>query len=114
MIFDKNNRDGFLNDLMKNLFPLSNKSHMKDLYHNFITSLSLSINEFSLKIISKNNNIRTKPLYDNECKHARREIKEVNNESLKDDKINKYKAIIKRKNTYYIKKHMKNFYMYLR
>jgi len=104
LVFDRNKVDGFLNDLMQNLFPLSHKANIEDLYHNFTTSLSFSIKKFSLEISTKNKDKRTNPWYDNECKHARREIKKSTNESLKVDKINKYKAPIKRKNTYSINK----------
>jgi hypothetical protein len=36
------------------------------------------------------------PWYDKECKIARKAIKEASNESLKADKINSYKALIKK------------------
>jgi len=73
-------------------------------YHNFTTSLSSAINKFSLEISSKKENKRTNPWYDNECKHAHRENKEAIDESMKGDNINKYKVLIKRKNTNYINK----------
>jgi len=95
LVFDRNKTDGFLNDLMQNLFPLSQRANIEDLYHNFTTSLSSSIKKFSLEFSTKNEDKRTNPWYDNECKHSRREIKKSTNESLKADKINKYKALIK-------------------
>jgi hypothetical protein len=37
------------------------------------------------------------PWYDDECKLARKYIRDASNESLKYDKINTYKPLIKRK-----------------
>ena len=44
------------------------------------------------------------PWYDKECKIARKSIRDASNESLKLDKINTYKALIKREKRYYINK----------
>jgi len=44
------------------------------------------------------------PWYDKECKIARKSIRDVSNDSLKLDKINTYKSLIKRKEMYYINK----------
>jgi hypothetical protein len=52
----------------------------------------------------KKNNRTTNPWYDKECKIARKAIRDASNESLKLDKINTYKALIKRKKMYYINK----------
>ena len=41
----------------------------------------------------------TNPLFDKECKNVRREIKEVVNESLKVDKIHRYKGVFLKKGT---------------
>jgi hypothetical protein len=46
----------------------------------------------------------TNPWYDKECKIARKSIRDASNEPLKLDKINTYKALIKRKKRYYINK----------
>jgi hypothetical protein len=46
----------------------------------------------------------TNPWYDKECKIARKSIRDASNESLKLDKINTYKSLIKRKKMYYINK----------
>jgi len=78
------------------LFSLSRKENIEDLYHNFTTTLSYSINKFSIKVLSKKGNRRTNHFYDKEYKKVRREIKESIDESLKVDNINWYKALIKR------------------
>jgi hypothetical protein len=52
----------------------------------------------------KKNNRTTNPWYDKECKIARKSIRDASNESLKLDKINTYKSLIKRKKMYYINK----------
>ena len=57
--------------------------NIKDLYHNFTTTLSFSINKFSIKISSKKGNNRTNSWYDKDYKIARREFKEAIDESLK-------------------------------
>jgi hypothetical protein len=52
----------------------------------------------------KKNNKTTNPWYDKECKIATKSIRYASNEPLKLDKINTYKALIKRKKRYYINK----------
>jgi hypothetical protein len=52
----------------------------------------------------KKKNRTTNTWYDKECKIARKVVRNVSNESLKLNKINTYKAIIKRKKRYYINK----------
>ena len=49
LIFDSNKGDIFLNDLQNYLFPLSRRDNIEDIYHNFTTVLSSSINKFSIK-----------------------------------------------------------------
>ena len=103
LIFDRNKNDLFLNELKTNLLPLSSIDNIEDLYHNFTTTHSYSINNFSIEVTSNNKrNRKTNPWYDKYCKSARREIKEVVDESLKMDKIKIYKALIKRKKRQYI------------
>jgi hypothetical protein len=65
---------------------------------------STSINKFSFKVSYKNNSRMTNPWYDKECKIARKVIRYASNECLKLDKINMYKALIKKKKMYYINK----------
>ena len=97
LIFDRNKNDLFLNDLKINLLPLSSIDNIEDLYHNFTTTLSYSINKFSIEVSSNKINSKTNPWYDKYCKSARREIKEALDKSLKIDKIQIYKALTKRK-----------------
>ena len=97
LIFDRNKNDIFLNELKINLLPLSSIDNIEDLYHNFTTTLSYSINKFSIEVSSNKRNRKTNPWYDKYCKSARREIKEVVDESLKIGKIKIYKALTKRK-----------------
>jgi len=101
LTFNRNKDDLFLNYLKNDLFPLSSMDNIKDLYHNFTTVLSSSITKFSNEVSGKKRNIRTNPWYDKECKNAIRAIKEAMDESLKIDKINRYKALIERKNVLY-------------
>ncbi len=56
LIFDKNKKDLFLNELKTNLPPLSSIDNIEDLYHNFTTTLSYSIKKFSIKV--SNNKIK--------------------------------------------------------
>ena len=98
LIFNKNNYDIFLNDLKNGFFPLSSMYNLEYLYHNFTTILSYSINGFSIEVSINKKNRRTNPWYDKERKNARLSIKEAIEESLKIDKINRYKAQIKNKN----------------
>ena len=79
------------------MLPLSSIENIEDLYHNFTTTLSYSINKFSVEVSSNKENSKTNPWYDKDCKSARREIKEALGESLKIDKVKIYKALTKRK-----------------
>jgi len=84
------------------MFPLSNMNNIEVLYHNFIAVHSYSINKLSIEVSNKKKNRRTNRWYDKECKIARRAIKEAIEESLKIDKINGYKTLVKRKKMQYI------------
>ena len=88
LIFHRNKNDLFLNKLKINLLPLPIIDNIEDLYHNFTTTLSYSINKFSFKVSSNKRNRKTNSWYDKDCKSARRAIKEVVDKSLKIDKIN--------------------------
>jgi hypothetical protein len=102
--FDKSKVDIFLKDLNSKLNLLTYKDNIEELYPNFTTTLSTSINKFSFEVSHKKNNRTTNPWYDKECKIARKFIRDVSNEPLKLDKANTYKALIKRKKRYYINK----------
>jgi hypothetical protein len=95
--FDKSKVDIFLKDLNSKLKLLTYKDNIEEIYHNFTTTLSTSINKFSFEVSHKKNNRTTNPWYDKECKIARKSIRDASNEPLKLDKINTYKALIKRK-----------------
>ena len=86
-----------MKDLNSKLHLLTYKDNIEDFYHNFTTILSTSINKFSLEVSYKKKNRTTNPWYDKECKIARKVIRDASNEPLKLDKINTYKALIKRK-----------------
>ena len=51
--------------------------NIENLYHKFSTTLSSSINKFSIEVSTKTSNSRTNPWYDQECKDARKEIKQA-------------------------------------
>ena len=114
LIFDRNKNDIFLNDLKNNLLPLSSIDNIEDLYHNFTTTLSHYINKFSIEVSINKRNRKTNSWYDQDCKSARREIKESLDESLKIDKIKIYKALTKRKNCNIFIKYKKISYTSLR
>jgi hypothetical protein len=97
VLFEKSKVDIFLNDLNSELDLLTYKDNIEDLYHNFTTTLSTSINKFSFEVSCKKNNKLPNPWYDKECKISRKSIRDASNESLKCDKINTYKSLIKRK-----------------
>ena len=62
LIFNKYNLvDIFLYDLKNELFPLSSMENIENLYHNFSTTLSSSINNFSIEFSTKMSNSRTNP-----------------------------------------------------
>ena len=50
--FDRNKNDLFQNELKTNLLPLSIIENIDDLYHNFTTTLSYSMNKFSIEVSS--------------------------------------------------------------
>ena len=64
LIFDRNKNDLFLNELKTSLLPLSSIDNIDDLYHNFTTTLSYSINKFSIEVSSNKINSKTNPWYD--------------------------------------------------
>jgi hypothetical protein len=97
LLFEKSKFDLFLKDLNSKLHLLTYKDNIEKLYHNFTTTLSTSINKFSFMVSCKNNNRTTNHWYDKECKICRKTIRDDSNESLKLDKINTYKSLIKRK-----------------
>ena len=104
----------FLNEIKINLLPLSSIDNIEDLYHNFTTTLSYSINKFSIEVSSNKGNNKTNPWYDKYCKSARIEIKEALDESLKIDKIKIYKALTKKKKNVIYSKDKKTSYTSLR
>jgi hypothetical protein len=97
LLFDKQKVDLFLNDLSNALNLLTYQNNIEVDYQNFTTILSTSINKFSIEVLCKKKNSTTNPWYDNECKIARKSIRDASNASLKYDKINRYKTLIKRK-----------------
>ena len=66
--------------------------NIENIYHTFPTTLSSSIKKFSIEVSTKTSNIRTNPWYHQECKDARKEIKQATTDSIKMDEINHYKA----------------------
>ena len=104
LIFDRNKKDLFLNELKTNLLPLSSIDNIEDLYHNFTTTLSYSVNKFSIEVSSNKKYSKTNLWYDKDCKSASRAVKDVDDESLKIGKLKIYKALTKRKKRQYIRK----------
>ena len=52
LIFDRNKKYLFLNELKTIFLPLSSIDNIEDLYHNFTTTLSYAINKFSIEVSS--------------------------------------------------------------
>ena len=77
LIFDKNKADIFLHDLKNEPFILSSMENIKNLYHNFSTTLSSFINKFSIEVLTKMSDSRTNPWYDQECKDARNKLSKL-------------------------------------
>ena len=96
------------------MLPLSSIDNIENDYHNFTTTLSYSINKFSIVVSSNKRNNKNNPWYDKDCKSVRREIKEALDESLKIDKIKINKALTKRKKCNIFIKEKKISYTYLR
>jgi hypothetical protein len=94
--FNKSKVDILLKDLNSKLNLLTYKENIEELYHTFTTTLSTYINKFSFEVSYKKSNRTTNPWYDKEGKISRKYIMDASNESLKLDKINTYKALIKR------------------
>jgi hypothetical protein len=62
--FEKSKFDLFLKDLNSKLNLLTYKDNIEELYHNFTTTLSTSINKFSFEVSYKMNNRMSNPWYD--------------------------------------------------
>ena len=68
LIFNKNKVDIFHHDLKNDLFPLSSMDNIENIYHNFATTLSSSINNFSIEVLIKTSDSRTNHWYDKSVK----------------------------------------------
>ena len=97
LIFDKNTVDIFLHDLKNELFTLSSMDNIENIHDNFATTLSSSINKFSIEVSTKMSNSITNRWYDQESKYVRKEIKQATTYLIKMDKINQYKSLTKRR-----------------
>ena len=109
LLFDKQKVDLLLNDLNNALNLLTYQNNIEVDYQNFTTILSTSVKKFSIEVLCKKKNNTTNPWYDNECKIARKSNRDAANESLKYDKINRYKTLIKRGKKDYINRKQEKF-----
>jgi hypothetical protein len=100
--FDSKRTDLFLKDLSNALKFISYQNNIEVDYHSLTSTLSTSINNLSIQVLCKNKNNISNPWYDNECKIARKSIRDASSESFKYDKINRYKTLIKRGEKDYI------------
>ena len=89
--------DFFLKYLSNYSKLISYQNNIEVDYQNFTSILSTSINNFSIEVLHKKKNSTTNPWYDNECKFARKVIRDASNASLKSDKINRYKTLINKR-----------------
>lgn len=92
--------DSFLKDLNKDLDYLMYNDNIDHIYHNFSTTLSTTINKFSIEVSSKKNNKNSNPFYNNNCKISKKAIRDTPNETLSIEKINIYKSLIEMKKIY--------------
>jgi hypothetical protein len=83
LCFVESKVDIFLKDLNSKLNLLTYKDNIEELYHNFTSTLSTSINKFSFEVSYKKNNRTTNDWYYKECKISRKSIRDASNESLK-------------------------------
>ena len=65
-IFNQSKADPFLKDLRNELNLLLNKESIENLHHNFTTTLSTSLNKFSIEVTCKKENRVINPWYDKE------------------------------------------------
>ena len=72
LIFDKNKADIFLHNLKNGQASLSSMKNIENIYLIFSTNLWVSINKFSIEVLTKTSNIKTNPWHDQECKDARK------------------------------------------
>ena len=72
LLFDKHKVDLFLKNLSNDLKLISYQNNIEANYKNFTTTLSTSINNFSIEVLRKKKNNTTNPWYDNACKIARK------------------------------------------
>jgi hypothetical protein len=96
LCFEKSKVDLFLKYLNSELNLLTYKDNIENLYHNFTNTLSTSIDKFSFEVSYKKNDRMNNPCYDKERKISRKSSRDASNESLKIDKINTHKSLIKR------------------
>ena len=71
----------FSRDSNNELNILLNKDIIENLYHNFTTTLSISVYKFTLKVWGRKENRITNHCYDKECKHGRKFIRDDSIES---------------------------------
>ena len=70
-----------IRDSNNELNILLNKDNIENLYHNFITTLSISIHKFTVKVWGRKENRITNHWYDSVCKHGRKFIRDDSIES---------------------------------
>ena len=102
--FNKSKNDLFLQDLKRNLGYLKYNDNIDLIYHDFTTTLSTTINKFSIEVSYKKNNKTLNLWYDNNYKIFWKAIRDAPSETAKLEKISTYKDFIKRKKQSYINK----------
>jgi hypothetical protein len=110
-LFDKQKIDLFLKYLSNVLKLISYQNDIEADYRNFTSTLSTSINNFSIEVLHKRKNSPTSTWYNHECKISINTIRDASNASLKSNKISRYKTLIKQKKIkqkYYIHRKKEN------
>jgi hypothetical protein len=77
LLFDKQKINLFLKDLSNALKLVSYENNIEANYQNFTTTLSTSINNFSIEVLRKKKKNTTNPWYDNEYKIAKKSIRDT-------------------------------------
>ena len=78
--------DLFLQDLKRDLSFLTYNDNIDLIYYNFTITLSNTINNFSTEVSHKKNNRTSNPWYENDCKIAKRVIRDAHNDTAKLEK----------------------------
>ena len=98
--------DLFFKDLKRELGFLMYNDNKDQIYHNFTTTLSNTINKFSTEVLYKKNNRTSNPWYDNDCKIASKTIRDAPNETVNHDEKKYVQRSYKEEKKFFINKRL--------